>query len=173
MNFIKNIQILSIVCGTLALVSSCRLFEQKETQEAVKPAFVLVNVLDKEFYDDCHIKGSINIPFENLESYAQSHWDKDATEIVIHCTNYKCTASAAGWQMLHTLGFKNVFAYEGGTAEAMHVGIAVEGPCKEIYLKDFEKSPGMTEQKNDGEPAVVTISVEELKKKLEEFAVKG
>jgi len=168
----KNIPLLSVLCA-LVLMSSCRLFEQTKSEASLKPSFVIVNVLDKEFYDDCHIKGSINVPFEKLESYAIANWDKDTTEIVIHCTNYKCTASAAGWQMLHGLGFKKIFAYEGGTAEARHVGIPVEGPCKENYLQDYEKSSSMSEQKNDDEPSVVIISAEDLKKKLEEFAVKA
>jgi len=168
----KN-NLLGILC-VLALVSSCRLFEQQTTSGTVaKPAFVIVNVLDKEYYDDCHIKGSINVPFENLKSYAKANWDKDTTEIVVHCTNYKCTASAAGWEMLHALGFKKVFAYEGGTAEARQVGIPVEGPCKEGYLQDYEKVASTSDKKNDGESSVVIISAEDLKKKLEEFAVKA
>lgn len=169
MNFSKNIQLLGMVFGMLVLIPSCSLFEQ-QGGTAKAPAFVIVNVLDKEYYDDCHIQGSINVPFEQIESYAQSHWDKDTTEIVVHCTNYKCTASAAAWQKLHALGFKHVFAYEGGTAEARQVGIPVEGPCKETYLNDFAKPT--TQQSTAEEPAVVIISAQELKKKIEEFAMK-
>ena len=162
----ENGLFLGLVVSALLMLTSCTLFEQQES----KPVFVIVNVLDKEFYDDCHIKGSINVPFEHLETYALNHWDKNTTEIIVHCTNYKCTASGAAWQALHDLGFKKVFAYEGGTAEAMHAGVAVEGPCKETYLQDYVKSAASADHRA-GEAAVAIISVEELKKKLEEFAV--
>jgi rhodanese-related sulfurtransferase len=163
--------LLSGACGALTLLSACSLLQQETQNNASKPAFVIVNVLDKEYYDDCHIKGSINVPFEKLESYALDHWDKHNTEIVLHCTNYKCTASGAAWQMLTKLGFAKVFAYEGGTAEAKQLGLAVEGPCKEVYLQDYAKPASTMEHATSDEPSVAIISVDELKKKIEEFAV--
>ncbi len=149
---------ITVLLAAIVLLPSCG------WDSGSKPSFVLVNVLDKEFYDDCHIKGSINVPFENLESYALAHFDKDNTEIVVHCTNYKCTASGASWQMLHNLGFKKVYAYEGGTAEAKQAGLPVAGPCKQAYLNDYAKPASM--QEASGSNAVVTISAEALAKKL-------
>ena len=52
---------ITVLLAAIVLLPSCG------WDSGSKPSFVLVNVLDKEFYDDCHIKGSINVPFENLE----------------------------------------------------------------------------------------------------------
>jgi rhodanese-related sulfurtransferase len=130
------------------------------------PKFVIVNVLDKEAFDDCHIKGSINVPFMELKKYALDHWDKDVTEIVVHCSNYSCGASSEGYTMLTKLGFKHVWAFEGGTAEAKQFGIPVVGSCQQVYLQRYEKPEFYVEKKN-----IAVISVEELKKKIEEFAI--
>lgn len=145
---------------------SCERAEQ-ESQDNI-PSFVIVNVLEKEYFDDCHIKGSINVPFENLQQYAVDHWDKEKTEIVVHCSNYSCGASGEGYKMLTKLGFKHVWAFEGGTAEAKSAGISVEGACAQPYLKDYKK-PEMYSHKE----SVAIISVEDLKKKIEEFALKS
>lgn len=128
------------------------------------PKFVIVNVLDKEVFDDCHIKGSIQVPFMELDKYALQHWNKETTEIVVHCSNYACTASGLGYKMLTHLGFKHVWAYEGGTAEAKNVGIPVEGACNQSYLQQYQKPESYVENE-----MIHTISVENLKKKIEEY----
>jgi rhodanese-related sulfurtransferase len=138
----------------------------ERSAEKTKPRFVIVNVLDKEYFDDCRIKGSINIPFENLQQYALEHWDKEKTEIVVHCSNYSCSASGEGYKMLTKLGFKHVWAFEGGTAEAKAEGIKVEGPCNQAYLLEYKKPETYVHKES-----VAVISVEDLKKKIEEFAL--
>ena len=50
----------------LALLPSC--WQQSAPQ---KQGLVVINVLDKELYDDCHIKGSMNIPFEKVDQLAE------------------------------------------------------------------------------------------------------
>lgn len=120
---------------------------------------LVINVLGKDSYDDCHIKGSINIPGEELKSYAQT-LDKNQ-HIVVYCGNYMCPASAMAWKTLTDLGFKNVWAYEGGMAEWYQMGFPVEGSCKENYLKQSYEKPS--------EPHIAeikTISAGELKRSL-------
>lgn len=153
----------NVVLFFLAIfLSSC---QRDEPQKS--PAFVIVNVLDKEYFDDCHIKGSVHVAFGDLKEHAELFWDKDNTQIVVHCSNYSCGASMEGCKMLKQLGFKHVWAFEGGTAEAKASGIVVEGVCKEPYLNDYRKPEHYVQDQS-----VVTISVEELKKKIEEFAIK-
>lgn len=163
--------IMTVIANVVVVLglSSCtseRLPKEISSQQH-EPSLVIVNVLDKEYFDDCRIKGSINVPFIELKQYAQEHWNKDITEIIIHCSNYSCGASTEGCKMLLALGFKYVWAFEGGTAEAKFAGIPVDGPCTESYINDYKK-PEMYEQKE----SIPTISVEELKKKIEEFAIK-
>ena len=75
---------------------------------------VLMNVLDKEYFEDCYIPGSVNVPVEQVEKYVQQ-LSKDDT-IVVYCANYACTASGSVAEQLIGLGFKHVYAYEAGIA---------------------------------------------------------
>lgn len=167
----------------LGLLSSCegpKTAEKKAgeaMQHQAKVPFVLVNVLDKEMFDDCHIKGSVNVPFEELETYAPKHWDKETTEIVVHCSNYKCSSSEAAYMTLTNLGFKKVWAYEGGVAEAKHLAdesklFEMEGSCtpeKSGYIHDYKKPEMAPEEAGH---KINIISAEDLKKKIEEYAAK-
>lgn len=124
---VKRLIFLSI--SSLFILSGCDIFKK---QQPKKTGLVVVNVLDKELFDDCRIKGSINIPFESIEM-CDTIIDKDA-EIVCYCSNYFCSASGQSCKILKEKGFSRVFAYEAGTAEWFQQGYPVEGPCKSSYL---------------------------------------
>lgn len=141
----------------LFILSGCSLFN-KQAGQSKKTGLVVVNVLDKELFDDCHIKGSINIPFESLEMF-DAIIDKNA-EIVCYCSNYYCSASAQVCKMLKKQGFNNISAYEGGTAEWFQAGLPVEGPSKSPYLN--KHIDPVVEQDFD----VVVITMEDLAKKM-------
>jgi rhodanese-related sulfurtransferase len=132
-------------------------------QVAGKP--ILVNVLAKEAFQDCHIKGSINVPYEEIKAYATANWNKDTTKVIVYCANPMCSASLESAKMLvNELGFKkeNVWAYEGGSAAAKYDGLPMEGACKESYLQGYE--PKKFEKEVDG---IQVITSEELKKMME------
>ncbi len=133
-----------ITAGTLILIilfvffvifSSCGIREVKHlnAQELLKrintePELTVINVLSKESYDNCHIKGSINIALQDLEQ-AVKDWDRNKN-IIVYCASYKCTASADAYKQLVKLGFKKVLAYEGGIKEWQEFGYPTEGPCQ-------------------------------------------
>ena len=133
----------------------------------------LVNVLDQEMFDDAHIKGtknveSISVPFDRLESAVQN-WDK-TVPVVTYCANYFCTASGTAAKKLKELGFTQVWAYEGGTAEWYQLGktdasYAVEGPAKLEYLQSVVKKPAHQDEQ------VQEISALELQKKIKEATI--
>ncbi len=83
-------------------------------------------------YADCHIKGSINVPYDNLVEYTKD-LPKD-TEIVVYCASYVCPMSRRAYTLLKDQGFTNIRAYEGGAAEWHKLGYPTEGPAKMIYL---------------------------------------
>ena len=56
----------------------------------MKAKFLLINVLPKALYNDCHIISSINITLEELEQFAQS-FNRDS-EIALYCAHAQCTA---------------------------------------------------------------------------------
>lgn len=94
---------------------------------------LVINVLPKDVYDDCRIRGSLNVPLAELDAAAEK-WNKDQ-EIVVYCASYKCDASKKGYKMLVDKGFTNVMAYEGGTKEWKEKGYAIAGECTAEYLK--------------------------------------
>ena len=127
-----------------------------ENQETL----LVIHVLAQEYYNDCHITGSINVPLDMLKEYA--HGLDRKTPIVVYCASYTCPASASAWHTLHEMGFTHLWAYEGGMAEWCQLGYSVKGACSKEYLKTQHQKP---EESN-----VQEISANELKKLLSESA---
>lgn len=142
----------------LIVLSGCKFFNKQASSQTKKTGLVVVNVLDKELFDDCHIKDSINIPFESLEMF-DTMIDKDA-EIVCYCSNYFCSASGQACKILKEQGFEHVAAYEGGTAEWFQEGLPVEGPSKSSYLQKY------VEPTTGHDPDVTVITMNDLATKM-------
>lgn len=158
----------------LVLLSGCNCLHKEEVaqpkQEKVEERkdLIIINVLDKELYDDCHIKGSVNVPFMDMDNP-----DKDPIEnyvkdlpkdikLVIYCSNYMCSASGEVAKKLQNMGFDNVWAYEAGMAEWFQNKLPVEGVCKQAYLSRVMNPPKV---EHDG---FKVISTQELQKLIEE-----
>lgn len=136
--------------------NSCR---QELVDLASGKRLMVVNVLETEQYKDCHIKGSISVPFDQLEKLAQQV-DQD-TELVFYCSNYMCAASGKAAKLFQQKGFKRVWAYEAGMNEWYRKGLPVEGSCKAAYLKSSNEP---IEEEQD--PEVTIITTDELRVKL-------
>ena len=133
-------------------------FGSSKNMSEKKSGPILISVLDKKSHDDCHIKGSIWVPIENVQRYAQKNLDKNE-EIIFYCNNYMCSSSGFARKRLISLGFENVFVYEGGVAEWLQKGYPTVGPANSGYLKREMKAPKKIE------PYVLTA--QQLKEKLE------
>jgi len=131
----------------------------KEINKANK--ILVFNILDENLYNDCHITGSENVLFENIESRVNG-LDKNQ-EIVVYCSNYRCTASGMAAKILENLGFKNVFAYEAGMAEWYQSNLPCTGSCSEKYLKDTISRQDVA---GDSDETIKVISTKELSSKL-------
>lgn len=116
-----------VMMGLLLTVSGCQWMSSSRKQ-----SLIVVNVLDKEMYDDCHIAGSIQVPFADVEKEAKK-WDK-ASKVVVYCSAYLCTASGHAARTLKKMGFDQVWAYEEGMAGWKQAGLPTEGPCTMAYL---------------------------------------
>lgn len=155
----KQLQKALILLGVIALLPAC--FGSKEEK---KESLYVINVLDKEDYNDCRIAGSKNVPFDQVKDFAKN-LDKNV-EIVVYCANYMCSASGSTAKELKQMGFQNVWAYEGGTAEWYQLGLKesgkypVEGACKAGYLSAPNEKPA-----HEGTEFPV-ISAQELRAKM-------
>lgn len=121
--------------------------------------FLVINVLSREAYDDCHISGSVNVPRDQLEQYLRP-FDREATDIVVYCTQVNCALSKQAWYIAHDMGFKQVKAYEGGIREWFQKGYPVRGVCKLDSLRAPLEAPVKEDR------AVATITAEDLKVKM-------
>jgi len=108
--------------------------EKLKSKMEKNPGLMIINVLDKKYYDDCHIKGTINVPVNELKMNAKS-WDKNK-EIILYCASYKCPKSMEAYKILKKLGFKKTHLYEGGMKEWVEKGFPKEGSCKMDYLTE-------------------------------------
>lgn len=125
---------------------------------------VVINVLDKKYYDDCHITGSINIAHTQFTAMIAT-LNKDH-HYVVYCARYACSASSFCAKLLHDAGFEHVLAYEGGMAEWYQKGYPYQGPAVMDYLK------GNNVQDTDHEHTdVVTITAEALLLKIKEHGL--
>jgi rhodanese-related sulfurtransferase len=122
----------------------------KSSSVAEAKKFLVINVLDKELYDDARIPGSISIPYEHFEQVIAQMLQKNEidtkTQMVTYCTNYACTGSGEAARMLKKLGFTSVQAYEAGMAEWYALSqknplYVVEGSATQPYLKKVVQKP--------------------------------
>lgn len=85
--------------------------------------FHLWNVLGPKYYKpEENIPGSKNVPEEKLEELLPALHVGKEEPIVVYCAGGQCTASVKAAQKLTGLGYKNVWAYEGGTKEWKEAG---------------------------------------------------
>lgn len=97
------------------------------------PELIIINVLAESYYLDCHIKGSINIPYAQLLEKTSS-WDKEK-DVVLYCSDSTCSKSKQAYTLLQDLGFINLYQYSGGIKEWKQKGFETVGQCKLDYLQ--------------------------------------
>ncbi len=130
----------------------------RQEPEQANNNLVVVNVLDQDFYNDCHIKGSVNVTLDAVEQFATT-LDRNA-EIVVYCSNYQCATSEYVAKKLKSLGYNRVYVYEGGVAEWYQKGLPVVGPSKATYLA--KQVSGSVSQRGE----IPAINAEDLAKKM-------
>ncbi len=89
----------------------------KELNDKIKQNsdLIVINVLTRNTYEDCRIKNSMNISFEELQKHVEK-WNKNK-EIVLYCSDFDCNLDKNVFEFLDKKGFKNLFGYEGGMTE--------------------------------------------------------
>jgi len=93
---------------------------------------MVINVLPKNLFNDCHIIGSNNVPLKELvESVAD--WPRDR-EIIVYCALDICDAGQKAYVLLSCMGFTHVVDYEGGIKEWFQLGYPTGGPADCSYL---------------------------------------
>ena len=86
---------------------------------------VIVNVLAKSAYDDVHIRGSISIPFDQIEGDGWKQLDR-RKKVITYCASSTCNASKKAAAILMGRGL-NAAAYEGGIKEWVESRLPTDG----------------------------------------------
>ena len=152
----------ALMLGCSLLLTGCWPFGSSEKTEPSK--LVIINVLDKPDFDDCHIAGSINITFDEFEAKIPSLHKNN--HYVLYCADYMCMSSGFCAKLLKDAKFEHVWAYEGGMAEWYQKGYPCQGPAEMEYLHGENLNMSDDEEQNE----VSTITAEQLLEKIEQFA---
>lgn len=73
----------------------------------------VVNVLAAEDYEEEHIPGTTNIPYDEVEERFPEEFDR-TDDIIVYCLDESCQASPETAETLEEMGFENVRDYEEG-----------------------------------------------------------
>ena len=120
---------------------------------------VVIDVLDPENHQDCHITGSINIPFEQFEDRIKTMSKKDS--YVLYCSNYACTAAPFCAQLLKDAGFQDVGVFHGGIVQWYQKGYPYTGQAQKSYPQEENEQMEAVDH-----PGIKDISAEDLKAAL-------
>jgi rhodanese-related sulfurtransferase len=127
------------------------------------PELTVINVLDKEDYDDCHIKGSVNIFWDDIADKLLT-LDK-SKQYVVYCSDQACSTSTYNAKMFLDAGFQNIWDYEDGMSGWYQAGLPYEGPAEKTYLKN--KGMNFGDEASD----TLTITTQDLFDKMKEFGL--
>ena len=156
-----------VVVGSLVL-TGCWPFGSADNihnlAKSTQPELVIINVLDKPEFEDCHIQGSINITFDEFEA-KMSSLNKN-NHYVVYCADYMCMSSGFCAKLLLDAKFEHVWAYEGGMAEWYQKGFPFEGPAQSEYLTSENVNMADEDEQNH----VPIITAEQLLEKMQQFA---
>ena len=153
----------SLLAVAALFFSGCWKSEIKDKESKL----VVINVLDKDYYDDCHIAGSVNIPFGEVEDRITSLNKKD--QHVIYCSNYACTAAPFTAGIMKKAGFENVSVFHGGIVQWHQKGYPCTGPATMEYLQDSNEKLNEDEPLDEQEHSEITdLTAEQLLEKMKE-----
>lgn len=88
--------------------------------------FHLVEVLAEKEFNRLHIKGAEHIQFGEIAKEANQRFDK-GDFIVVYCADKECKASPIAAEKLDSLGYTEVYDFEGGKEAWREAGYDMEG----------------------------------------------
>jgi hypothetical protein len=130
----------------------------------MKHKLLFLHVASQEADSDCRIKGSLRVPFKELDVFVEQHKKvRSELELIIYSATNQSHEVHDVWRQLREQGF-NAKVLEGGLCVWINKGFPSEGLCRASYLKEAEPISHYQEHKS------VMISVEDAKKKMDGVA---
>lgn len=89
-------------------------------------SFILVEALPKQYFEEWHILGAINIPHDETQNKATDMLPEKDALIITYCANTDCQNSQIAANSLECMGFTNVFEYVEGKADWKDAGLPIQ-----------------------------------------------
>lgn len=87
----------------------------------------VVEVLAPESYEEFHLPGAVNVPFDNkFSDNIQSVAPDKSKPVVVYCMDAQCSASSKAAQRMAELGYQQVYDYEEGKMDWKGAGLPTE-----------------------------------------------
>ena len=104
------------------LISRQELWDLLSSQAGI----TLVDALPKDYYNQRHLPGAVNLVESEVEDRAAHLLPDKAAEIVTYCSNAACGNSQAVANRLERLGYTNVRKYREGIQDWVEAGLPIE-----------------------------------------------
>lgn len=90
---------------------------------------VLVEALGEARFEEAHLPGAINVPYDRVDELAPTMLPDKSAQIVVYCSNGPCRNSGIASRRLSQLGYADVRDYHEGKQDWMEAGLPIEsGP---------------------------------------------
>ncbi len=93
-------------------------------------ALFLVETLAETCYQHTHLPGALHLSPISVERDAPLVLPDKSAFIVLYCSDESCLASGDVARELETLGYGDVWVYEGGKQDWTEAGLPVEGKSR-------------------------------------------
>lgn len=107
----------------------------------------IMRIVDKTPYGDCHILGTVTVPYDTLDDYVKKY-PKDA-ELVVYCETDNSYLARQAALLLRALNYSNIFIYSDGMGYWHSLGFPTRGTCtcqkNNKQASKQEKINGVTE----------------------------
>ncbi len=87
---------------------------------------VLVEALGEAHFEEAHLPGAINIPYDRVDELAPTMLPDKGAQIVVYCSNGPCRNSDIASNRLSQLGYTDVRDYHEGKQDWMEAGLSTE-----------------------------------------------
>lgn len=93
---------------------------------ASNPRTVLLEALPAKYFADGHLPGARWFPHDRARELAPVAIARKSDPVVVYCASATCANSKAAAKILADLGYADVRVYEGGKADWLDAGLALE-----------------------------------------------
>ena len=86
----------------------------------------LIEALPKQYYEDEHLPGAINISHDEVQAYASHLIPHKSEVVVVYCASAECKNSHVAAETLRQLGYTQVYEYVEGKKGWREAGLVLE-----------------------------------------------